>query len=165
MKQDWGNTVITNTCNGNKIKAFWFKVFPECCTDSWTFTVVNTGKSSVSYGFINNTFNFYTFADIKSIIPITLEQAEEIWAKEQQPELTFPREMLCWNETGEEKDAVVCTVLAIFPNRPSIFKVISTDTEWRHAKELPVIEQQTELTMQEIADKFNIKVEQLKIKK
>jgi len=159
MKQDWGNTVITNTGNGDKIKAFWFKVFPECCTDKWTFLV-----RSSSYGFINNTFNYYPFADTKSIIPITLEQAEEIWDREQQPELTFPREMLCWDNTAEEKDAVVCTVLAIFPNRPSIFKVISTDTEWIHAKELPVIEQQTELTMQEIADKFNIKVEQLKIK-
>jgi hypothetical protein len=78
--------------------------------------------------------------------------------RKDQSELTFPRRMLCWDKS--EVEARVCIVLGIFPDRKK-YPVITDNDSFNHAKEL----ESAEVTMQEIADKFGIPIDQLKIKK
>lgn len=90
--------------------------------------------------------------------------------------------MLCWDDN--ESEAIECHVLAKVTECDSIYpyKAISNENtypeKWcrrsgwaagmsggyKHAKPLPEHQQQIELTLDEIADKFGVPVEQLKIK-
>ena len=90
--------------------------------------------------------------------------------------------MLCWDDN--ESEAIEYHVLAKVTECNSIYpyKAISNENTYpekgwpgrtegwagvgyKHAKPLPEHQQQVELTLDEIADKFGVFVEQLKIKK
>ena len=90
--------------------------------------------------------------------------------------------MLCWDDN--ESEAIEYHVLAKATECNSVYpyKAISNENTYpkkgvwerwsgmggggyKHAKPLPEHQQQVELTLDEIADKFGVPVEQLKIKK
>lgn len=78
-------------------------------------------------------------------------------------EPTFPRQMWCWDST--EVDGQEDEVLAIFPNRKSLYKVIGDSNTWKNAKELPKPNSDSDEIinkMQETIDDLLIQIKELK---
>lgn len=168
VKRDWDNTVIEvlDLEHGQKVKAFWLKVCNDKDDVDW-YSYDSFGKY---YGSINDEFSCYdrSVVNYNSIQILTLEQAEELLPNEQQPELTFPREMLCWDYV--EEDAVIDMVFGIFPEIKSINKVIGRDGMWKYSKEIPSITKEPEIfeinidvAKEELATLHNCKPEQIKL--
>lgn len=65
-------------------------------------------------------------------------------------ELTFPREMWCWD--GDKENRAKRVVHAILPNRNSSYKVITDRSVYIHCEELKEEEKIVELTFQDISD-------------
>ena len=162
MKRDWNNTVIEvlDENHGQKVKAFWLKV----CNDKNSVDWYGYDSFGKYYGCIDGEFCCYDRSDVNynSTHILTLEQAEVMWLIEQQPELTFPREMLCWDD--DEKEADTYLVLGIFPNRVNKYKVIADLSEWKCAKEMPeIFEINIDKAKEELATLHNCKPEQIKL--
>lgn len=167
MKRDWNNIVIEvlDLEHGQKVKAFWLKVCNDKDKDDVDYYIY--GSFGKYYGSINGEFSCHdrSVVNYNSTQILTLEQAEEMWLSEQQPELTFPREMLCWDHT--EEDAVIDMVFGIFPEIKSITQVIGRDGMWKYSKEIPSIDKEIEINIEkakeELATLHNCKPEQIKL--
>ena len=77
--------------------------------------------------------------DISGLAPKGYTEIE--LPEEDKEELTFPREMLVWDDDEEEEGKEL--VYGIFPDRCSDFKVIGTHEAWKNAKEIPAKEPET----------------------
>lgn len=83
-------------------------------------------------------------------IEITFNQFKfHVMGEKSKEELTFPREMWCWDEN--KKEGIKTVVHAILPNRGSVFKVISDYSVFRYSEELKE-EKIVELTIRDISN-------------
>lgn len=83
-------------------------------------------------------------------IEITYNQFKfHVMGEKSKEELTFPREMWCWDEN--KKYGTKAIVHAILPNRVSVLKVITDESLYRHCEELKE-EELVHLTFQDISD-------------
>lgn len=83
-------------------------------------------------------------------IEITYNQFKfHVMGEKSKEELTFPREMWCWDEN--KKYGTKTIVHAILPNRESEYKVITDKSVYRHCEELKE-EELVHLTFQDISD-------------
>ena len=83
-------------------------------------------------------------------IEITFNQFKfHVMGEKEEEELTFPREMWCWDENKEKGRKNI--VHAILPNRKSGFKVIADKSVYRYCEELKE-EKIVELTIRDISN-------------
>ena len=114
------------------------------------------GKSSVSPSYVKA---IMLKANDSAVYNILIDRLRPMTSKSE-----YPKEMLVW-DYGYTK-ARKKIVLGYYPELPKPYLVQGETSEeyfgYDYAKDIP---RTKEVTMQEIADKFNIPVEQLKIKK
>jgi|SRR5690625_3226070 len=118
------------------------------------------------YGVINGYFDNYSMQHIKKYNAEIITLPEPEWKPKR------GERVLVWNIEGHEAEAIFIAEIegGIFPYVTVSFEDEGNflkgekflTYEWKNMKPLPQVK---EVTMQEIAEKFGVEVEQLKIKK
>jgi hypothetical protein len=123
-----------------------------------THTLIEVGRivGMVEYALIGNYKKGHNYQNcVKSDtydfgIEITFNQFKfHVMGEKNKEELTFPREMWCWD--GDKEKGVKATVLIILPDRRSVYKVIADNYVFRYCEELKE-EKIVELTFQDISN-------------